>query len=177
MNLRTRNTLFLWVLAAAFLVSAAVAQETTAGIQGTVKDQQGAVVSGATVELTSPSLIGTKSTKTDSSGKYQFSALPPGTYELSVTAPNFKTVKQTNLDLAAGRLPIIDVSLQVGTVGETIEVSSAAPMVDVTQSKVQVSVSSEEMSNVPKGRSFQSLIPFAPGCTPRTPSELTRKQH
>jgi hypothetical protein len=60
MNLRTRNTLFLWVLAAAFLVSTAVAQETTAGIQGTVKDQQGAVVNGATVEVTSPSLIGKK---------------------------------------------------------------------------------------------------------------------
>jgi len=156
-------TLVLCVLVAMLFVAASFAQETTAGIQGTVKDQQGAVVNGATVELTSPSLIGTKSIKTDSSGKYQFAALPPGTYELTVTAPNFKTVKQNNLDLAAGRLPTIDIALQVGTVGETIEVSSAAPIVDVTQSKVQVSVSSEEMANVPKGRSFQSLIPFAPG--------------
>lgn len=163
MKLSKLITLFAWVLAATLLVSTAFAQETTAGIQGTVKDPQGAVVANATVELTSPSLIGKKSGKTDSSGKYQFSALPPGTYELTVTAQNFRTHKQANIDLTAGRLPTIDVNLQLGAVGETVEVSSAAPMVDVTQSKVQVSVSQEEMANVPKGRSFQSLIPFAPG--------------
>ena len=53
MNTRKLITLVVWVLAAMLLVSGAVAQETTAGLQGTVKDQQGAVVNGATVELTS----------------------------------------------------------------------------------------------------------------------------
>jgi len=163
MNTRKLITLVVWVLAATLLVSTAVAQETTGGIQGTVRDPQGAVVSNATVELTSPQLIGKKSAKTDASGKYQFSSLPSGTYELAVTAPNFRTTKQTGVDIAAGRLPTIDINLQVGTVGETVEVTSAAPLVDVTQSKVQVTVGAEEISNVPKGRSFQSLIPFAPG--------------
>jgi len=163
MNTRKLITLVVWVLAAMLLVSGAVAQETTAGLQGTVKDQQGAVVNGATVELTSPSLIGKKTAKTDAAGKYQFSTLPPGKYDLSVTAPNFRTTKQSGVELDAGRLPIIDISLQVGTVGETVEVTSAAPLVDVTQSKVAVSVDKEEISNLPKGRSFQSLIPFAPG--------------
>ena len=163
MNTRKLITLVIWVLAATLLVSTAVAQETTGGIQGTVKDPQGAVVSGATVELSGPALIGKKAAKTDASGKYQFMALPPGSYDLTVTAQNFRTLKQTGVDIAAGRLPSIDMVLQVGTVGETVEVTSAAPLVDVTQSKVQVTVGAEEISNVPKGRSFQSLIPFAPG--------------
>src|SRR6185369_2432885 len=152
MNTRKLITLVVWVLAATLLVSTAVAQETTGGIQGTVRDPQGAVVSNATVELTSPQLIGKKSAKTDASGKYQFSSLPSGTYELAVTAPNFRTTKQTGVDIAAGRLPTIDINLQVGTVGETVEVTSAAPLVDVTQSKVAVSVDKDEISNLPKGR-------------------------
>src|SRR6266480_304575 len=53
----------------------AFAQETTAGIQGTVKDAQGGTVPGATVEVTSPALIGKKEVKTDSTGVYRFSLL------------------------------------------------------------------------------------------------------
>lgn len=156
-------TLVLVLLAVTLMVAASFAQETTAGIQGTVKDPQGAMVSNATVEVTSPALIGKKVAKTDSAGNYKFSQLPPGAYDLTVSAPNFRTYKATGIDLSSGRLPIIDVQLQVGSVGETIEVSSEAPQVDVTQSKVSVTVSHEEMQNIPKGRSFQSLIPFAPG--------------
>src|SRR4051812_32503956 len=81
-----------------FCVSA-FAQETTGGIQGTVKDPQGAVVSGATVSVSGPALIGTRTSTTDSAGIYRFSQLPPGTYELSVTASGFGTNKQSGIKL------------------------------------------------------------------------------
>ncbi len=145
------------------LLPMSFAQETTAGIQGMVKDPSGAVVGNATVEVTSPALIGSKKVQTDSAGAYRVTGLPPGTYTLTVTAPNFRSYKQTGIELSAGRLPSIDVQLQVGTVAETIEVSGAAPIVDVTQSKVAVTVSEDVLQNIPKGRSFQSVIPFAPG--------------
>jgi hypothetical protein len=146
-----------------FLSLAAFAQETTAGIQGTVKDQSGAVVAKATVEVTSPALIGRRKLETDSAGLYRFDQLPPGTYTLSVSAPGFRAYRQNGIELTTGRLPIIDVTLPVGAASESVEVSSEAPLVDVTQSKVETTVSQEILNGIPKGRSFQSVIPFAPG--------------
>jgi hypothetical protein len=141
----------------------AAGQETTAGLQGVVKDPSGAVVPNATVELSGPALMTPKKQQTDGTGAYHFASLPPGEYTLSVTAPKFRTYKQTKIDLSAGRLPVIDVQMQIGTVGEVIEVTAAAPTVDVTQSKVAVTVEHEILENIPTGRSFQSVIPFAAG--------------
>jgi hypothetical protein len=156
-------TLVLCLLVATLFVATTFAQETTAGMQGTVKDQQGAVVPGALVEVTSPSLIGVKKSETDSSGYYRFANLPPGAYTIVVTAKGFRTLKQTNMTLEVGKLPTIDLALQIGTSEQTVEVSSVAPIVDVTQSKVQTVVAQDTIDSVPKGRSFQSLISLAPG--------------
>src|SRR5204863_231486 len=137
----------------------AFAQETTAGIQGTAKDAQGGTVPGATVEVTSPALIGKKEVKTDSTGVYRFTNLPPGEYTLTITAPNFRTYKRTGIDLSAGRLPTIDVQLEIGITSQVVEVSAAAPIVDVTESKAAVTVTQDILEVMPKGRSFQSIIP------------------
>ncbi|MGE5112167.1 MAG: carboxypeptidase regulatory-like domain-containing protein [Acidobacteriaceae bacterium] len=156
-------TLVLCLLVAAVFVATTFAQETTAGLQGTVKDPQGAVVSKATVEVTSPTLIGVKKLETDASGYYRFSNLPPGAYTITVTAQGFRTLKQSGVNLEVGKLPTIDLSLQIGGAEQTIEVSSQAPIVDVTQSKVQTNVTSDELNAIPKGRSFQSVIALSPG--------------
>jgi hypothetical protein len=148
----------------AFLVApAAVAQETTAGIQGVVRDATGGTVAGATVEVTGPALIGTRRVQTDEGGNYRIAALPPGSYTMTVSAKGFRTARQGNLDLAVGRMPNLDIKLEVGAVAETVEVSGEAPLVDTTQSKVGVAIQHETIDNLPKGRSFQSIIPFAPG--------------
>src|SRR5882724_6617890 len=145
------------------MMPAAFAQETTAGIQGYVKDQSGAVIAGATVEVSSPALIGEKKLQTDQSGYYRFANLPIGTYTLLPTAPGFRTFKLENITLATGRLPSIDMTLEVGVATEVVEVSSAAPLVDVAQSKVQTNITQDILEMVPKGRSFQSVIAMAPG--------------
>src|SRR5579871_3947576 len=151
------------MLFALICVTAVSAQETTAGIQGTVKDPSGASVANATVEVSSPALLGTRKVQTDVSGNYHFGALPPGDYTMTVSATGFRTFKSTGIDLAVGRLPVFDVTLQVGVVTEAVEVAANATLVDVTQSKVAVDVEKEVIDNIPKGRSFQSLITFAPG--------------
>ncbi len=151
------------VLIASLILPCALAQETTAGVQGSVKDPSGAAVAGATVEISGPALIGTRKLLTDEAGNYRFAALPPGTYVLTVTAKGFRTYKQAGIDLSVGRLPSIEVRLEVGVVAETVEVAATSPMVDTTQSKVAVTVQHEVLDNLPKGRSFQSLIPFAAG--------------
>ncbi|MBI2687454.1 MAG: TonB-dependent receptor [Acidobacteria bacterium] len=138
-------------------------QETTAGLQGIVRDPSGSMIPNAMVEVTGNSLLGSRRVQTDSSGAYRITALPSGTYNLVITASGFRTFKQTNVELQVGRLPNIDVTLQVGTVAETVEVSDVSPVVDVTQSKVAVTVEKRILDNMPKGRSFQSVIPFAAG--------------
>lgn len=145
------------------LISSALAQETTGGIQGTVKDPQGAVIPGATVEVTSTTLIGKKTATTDSGGFFHFEQLPPGTYGISVNAPGFAPQAQGNLELRVGALPTVTITMQVGGITQEVSVSAEAVLIDITQSKVQTTVSEEVLTTIPKLRSFQSVIPFAPG--------------
>ena len=142
---------------------AAFAQETTAGVQGTVKDPQGAVVANATVTVSGSALIGKKTARTDSAGNYHIEQLPPGVYTITVSAAGFAPTTQTDLRLDTGALPNINVTLKIGQAEQTVEVNAEAQFVDVTQSKVQTNVTQEILANIPKGRSFQSVIPFAPG--------------
>jgi hypothetical protein len=154
--------LLVWALTLTML-PAAFAQETTAGVQGYVKDPTGAVVVGATVEVSGPALIGTKKTETDTTGFYRFTGLPPGTYTLIFTVKGFRVLKREGVSLDVGRLPNIDAQLEMGTASELVEVRGETPAVDVTQSKVSVTVSRDDLSGIPIGRSFQSVIQFAPG--------------
>src|ERR1700687_4231726 len=73
-------------LCACFLSISALAQETTGGVQGIVRDPSGAVVPHAKVVVTGASLVGSKELETDSSGYYRFANLPPGTYTITVAA-------------------------------------------------------------------------------------------
>src|ERR1044072_5650171 len=125
---RTCTYILLVSLAACLLVPCAFSQETTAGIQGTVKDPTGAVVAKATVEVTSPSMIGSQKATTDTSGDFRFSSLPVGSYVITVTAAGFRPFKQCGIDLTAGRLPLLDVVLAVGGATETVEVTGQAPL-------------------------------------------------
>src|ERR1051326_8486690 len=92
---RTCTYILLVSLAACLLVPFAFSQETTAAINGTVKDQTGAVVANATVEVTSGALIGTKKVTSDSAGAFRVSQLPTGEYTVTVTAPGFRVYKQS----------------------------------------------------------------------------------
>src|SRR5262249_4554218 len=81
------------------------------------------------------------------------------------TAPGFTTQTLRDLDVMTGGLPTMNITLQLGQVQQevTVEVSSAPAAIDVTLSKVQTVIPEEVVTAVPKSRSFQSLIPFAPG--------------
>src|SRR4051812_13700141 len=75
------------------LLPSAFAQETTAGVQGTVRDATGTVVPNATIEVSGPALLGTRKVQSDDSGAYRVAALPPGTYTLAIAATGFRTAK------------------------------------------------------------------------------------
>jgi len=142
----------------------AFAQETTGGLQGTIKDPSEAVIPSATVEVTGPSLIGKKSTVSDSGGFFRIDQLPSGVYTVTVTFPGFATKTLNNLEIKTGELPTINLVLQVGAAqAVSVDVSTTAEVLDVTLSKVQTIISEDILTAIPKGRSYQSVIPFAPG--------------
>jgi len=150
------------VLVLALLVSGAFAQETTGGLQGVVKDPTGAVVSHAQVVVTAPSLAGKKETETDSSGYYRFANLPPDTYTLVITAKGFSTAKRDGLVIEVGHLPSVDFKLDVGSSSTVVEVNAAAPIIDTTTNTTLTNITEDVVQDVPHGRSFQSVIQFAP---------------
>jgi hypothetical protein len=142
----------------------AVAQETTAGLQGTVKDPSGGAIAKATVEVAGPALIGVKKIDTDSVGYFRFINLPPGKYTITVSAAGFRTHKDMNVELLVGHLPELSVTMQVGAVTETVEVAAQASLVDPTQSKTQTNIPTQNLMDLPtQSLSFQSVIQFAPG--------------
>ncbi len=162
LNRFVRTVVMTLLLAGFALVANVAAQETTGGLQGTVKDPQGAVVSGAQVVVTGTSLVGEKSLTTDGSGYYRFANLPPGLYAVKVTAPGFSELKRDGVSIEIGHLPTLDLTLTVGASGTVVEVTGEAPVIDVTTNTNQTNLTNEQLNETPHGYSFQSVIQYAP---------------
>jgi hypothetical protein len=140
-----------------------IAQETTASLQGVVKDPSGAALPGVKVTVSTPTLVGVKTELSDSKGYYHFSNLPPGSYLVQADASGFKTLKRSGFLLEVGHSPSLDLTLQVGSATEVVDVTAAnAPLVDVTSVTTLTNVTADEIAYVPRGTSFQSVIQFAP---------------
>jgi hypothetical protein len=145
-----------------FVAGSVFAQETTGGLQGTVKDPSDAVIPHAQVVVTAPTLVGSKQTLTDGSGYYRFANLPPGTYMITVTAEGFETLKREGLELEVGHLPTVNLELTVGAIKTVVVVNTEGPLIDTTTNTTLTNITEEELQTIPHGISFQSVIQFAP---------------
>jgi hypothetical protein len=161
-RLHKRGMFVLSLFSVLLLISAVFAQETTGGLQGTVKDPSGAVVAKASVTVTGTTLVGSKALETDSSGYYRFANLPPGVYTLTVTAQGFTELKREGINIEVGHLPTLDLTLSVGAAGTVVEVTGAAPVIDVTTNTNQTNLDTATLNDTPHGYSFQSVIQYAP---------------
>ena len=156
------SLLSVFVLSLFITASPSYAQETTGGLQGTIKDGSGAVVPNATVSVSNPSLAGGKTTQSDSKGNYRFTDLPPGPYIVTASAKGFTTVKREGLTIEVGHLPTIDLTLAIGGESTIVEVNTESPVIDVTSTSTLTNITQDVIDQVPHGRSFQSVIQFAP---------------
>ena len=152
-----------WMVLVTALASAGQGQE--ASIVGQVTDESGSVLPGVTVTATSPALQLPQVTDvTNERGEYRLTPLPIGTYAVQYELSGFGTLRREDLRLTAGFVARVDVQLKVGTFAETVTVSGAAPVVDVTSTTSRTQVTREALELIPTGRGgIQSVMVQAPG--------------
>src|SRR5262245_21919165 len=103
-----------------------------ASISGIVKDAQGSVVPGVTVEAASPVLIEkVRTSLTDGTGRYVIPNLRPGTYTITFTLTGFATVRREGIQLTGTGVTTVDADMRVGSVSDTVTVTGETPIVDV----------------------------------------------
>jgi len=154
-----------WLVIVAVLLgaSSAFAQMTQGRLTGTVTDAQGAVMPGVTVTVTSPALIGSQNTVTEANGRYLFPSLPSGTYKVAFDLSGFQKVNRENIAVVTGQTISADVQLQVASLAESVTVTGASPVVDVTTTKVGTNLKGEELTAVPNSTDAWGALSEAPG--------------
>lgn len=142
----------------------APAQVTNGTILGTVTDTTGAVMPGVRVIATNLETNFSHDAITDSSGQYSIPFLPVGKYRLEAGGAGFKKFQQTGIVLELNRNARVDPVLDIGTVTETVAVTSDAPLVDTASAAIGRTVNNSEIINLPLvNRNVYSLLNLTPG--------------
>ena len=140
------------------------AQVVGARLSGTVTDNSGAVIPNVQVLIKNVGTGETRSVTTDAAGFYSAPNLLVGGYEVSLTAPGFKTVVRSGITLTVGGEQVLDIILQVGEVSEKVEVTTEAPSVQLASSSMGTTVLSNTVVELPlNGRDWAQLTSLEPG--------------
>lgn len=156
--------LFLTVFLFHLLSSSASAQTTTSTIEGTVKDANGAAIAGAAVKVNEKTHASDRNATTDAEGFYRLTALPAGTYTLTVSGKGFAT-STSNVELTLNRVVTFDVKLEVGGVGGVVNVTAdSLPLLDRNASATGATITPRQISELPvNGRDYLGLLQLVPG--------------
>ena len=159
-----RGFLLMLLSVAALMGPAATAQQATANVNGVVKDQSGAAIANAQVELTNVNTGVVRRTATNTDGIYDFPSVVPGLYGMQVSASGFSEVSQPPVTLQVGQTATFDFQLKVGATSSNITVNAAAPTLETSTSELGTVVSPKEMNDLPlNGRNFTQLLLITPG--------------
>jgi len=157
-----------WIRQAVVVMMVSAAGATAfaqnAQIIGTLKDQTGGVLPGATVTARNQDtgLLRTAVTNTD--GGYQLPALPPGSYTITAELAGFSSAARTDFVLVIEQAAVLDFSLRTATLSETITVTGEAPIIDARASAVASSISNEQIQDLPvASRRWIDLAMLTPG--------------
>src|SRR5215472_451015 len=162
-----QNTAFLVVLVVGLLQGAGSGQVLYGSLTGNVTDPSGAAVISAHVEAQNTATGVLSEATTNSSGVYRFSALLPGMYRVTITAPNFKTVLAEKVPVAANTVRRFDSKLELAQIQQTVTVSVEAPILQTDRADLHTDLSATQVQSLPaissEGKSFQSLYKIIPG--------------
>jgi hypothetical protein len=152
------------VAAVLLLTGNAYAQFDTATVLGTIRDSSGAVVPGATVTLTNVRTGITASTTTEQEGHYLFPNVRVGTYSVRGELSGFSVAEAKDVQVTVNARLRVDLTLQVGNVGETVTVEAAATLLESESSDRGQVIGKEQIANLPlNGRAYADLALLSPG--------------
>lgn len=159
-----RLVVLLCLILIAISSTSIVAQDIASGmIQGTVSDEQGAVVAGATVEARNVATNFSRTFTTDSDGRFTLLALPPGMYVVSVTKQGFAKLNQENVEVTVGRALTLNMGLKVSGVSGEVTVTTT-PTIDAAKTEASTTINEKSIANTPiLGRKFEDLLTLTPG--------------
>jgi Carboxypeptidase regulatory-like domain/TonB dependent receptor/TonB-dependent Receptor Plug Domain len=166
MNSKTASfVLFAWILGFYLMVSLPLrAQVVGATLSGTVTDQSGGSLPQATISIRNVATGIARASTTSSAGFYSVPNLLPGAYEVRASAQGFSTVVQTGITLTVGEQQVLNFTLQVGQMTQTIQVSTEAPNVELASSSISAVINSTTVRELPlNGRSWTDLAALQPG--------------
>ena len=136
---------------------------TTGAINGVVTDSTKAVVPDVTVTLSGPSLMTARTGVTDDAGAYRFSAVPLGDHTLTFQLSGFRTIVREGIHVGLGFTATVSVELRPGPVDDSVTVSGAAPVVDVSSTAVTTHFDSDKLASLPGARDFFAIVANTPG--------------
>ena len=143
---------------------AAFGQTGTTSVHGTVFDRSRAAVAGARVILINPAQGLQREAVTPPTGEFEFLALPPGDYSLSIEKQGFSRYEKTSLQLLVNVPTALNVTLQVGTVTTQVEVSGEAPVINTTDATLGIAFGENQVKELPlEGRNVPDLLTLQPG--------------
>jgi Carboxypeptidase regulatory-like domain len=165
---------FLLLVAFAFPMSA---QTPSGEISGVVSDSNGSVVAGVRVTLTNSATNAVRELQTNESGLYAIPALPPGIYTLKVEKTGFRAVERRNIEVLVGSANRIDVTLEVGEMANTVEITGGAPVLQSENASIGTVIENRSVVELPlNGRNYLQLTSLIPGATTNGPSSSQGKQ-
>lgn len=141
------------------------AQRITGSIRGVVMDEEGVLLPGVTVELSSPVLMGgVHSAITGTKGGYRFINLPPGMYKIVFSLDGFQTIEKLEIKISVKGTVTENTIMKQATLKETVTVIGEAPVIDVTYSGSSTTYDKDLLEKIPSGRfSFLDIVKQAPG--------------
>jgi hypothetical protein len=144
------------------------AQVLYGSLVGSVTDQNGAVVQGATVTITNKGTSQVREATTNSDGEYTITNVLPGVYDVKVAKQGFTTFTQTNLTITANNITRADVAMKIGNFNDVVSVTADATALQTESATVKSEISSKEIQSLPISayRNYQSLINLVPGTIP-----------
>lgn len=143
------------------------AQGGVAEVNGTIADQTGSILPGATVTITEETTGLMRTTVSNETGRFVIPAVTPGRYAITAELSGFQTQTRTGVAILVGQAVTLSFTLPVGGLTDQITVTGEAPIIEVTQTQIGANITSQQIEDLPtQGRQQYALLQLVPGLTP-----------